>query len=619
MRKKSYVLVIITVFLFLSFSSVSATEIMNLSQVNSDMKGTAYTVFEETKVESFPVDIISITDDEGIDEKLILVKTAGEKMEEIGGIASGMSGSPVYIDQKLVGAIAYSWSNGSGLYALVTPIEKMLKLLDESSSDDTASISDNKEFAFSEYLTKSKTPLMVSGLTGRALEEFKDDMEKYDIRVRSGGDKKEKDYASEQLGPGSAIAVQLVKGDINISSIGTITYMDENNLLAFGHSFTNKGEVDYMMSEAYIDDTIPNDEQPFKLGSPIERPLGTINLDRGAGVAGDLDNFPEVIPFQIKVKDNNRDIKNVVELKLVEDEKLLTSLAMNSALQSIDSIIDRVGKGTAKVELSVMGSGLPNFEVERKNTFYSNNDIAARSLSDFNQLLELISTNPYRKIDIKTIDLEVDISKKEQVAFLKEVKVLNDTINPGDKLDIEVLIQPYRKEAFKKEISVKLPEDIQTGMNNIIINGGFTGESYRPQFNEEDYLNSDGEVKENTIQGYKNFEEIITEFINTPKNNEIIVQVYPGYNPTVPNEEEKTAKAEVDEKAENENAEIENKNKENESKNIEAEAEIKELFKIDYVLEGSLNLYVEVEEENKEDNEDNEKEDESENNDGLEG
>ena len=183
------------------------------------------------------------------------------------------------------------------------------------------------------------------------------------------------------------------------------------------------------------------------------------------------------------------------------------------------------------------------------------------------------------------------------------------------------MIQPYRKEAFKKEISLKLPEDIQTGMNNIVISGGFTGETYRPQYNEEDYLNPNDEVKENTIQGYQNFDEIIKDYLSTPKNNEIIVQVYPGYNPPSPSEEGNEDIYEEGNNVENPDIEenIEKENEEEKNENIETEAEIKELFKTDFVLEGSLNLNVEVEtKNNKEENIENKEENKSKNDDGLE-
>ena len=609
MRKRKYLIIIITVLLLFTVKS-SAAEIMSLDQIHSGMEGSGYTVFQGTKVESFPVDIINVLENQGINQDLILVRTSGEKMKEIGGIAAGMSGSPVYVDEKIIGAIAYSWSNGSGLYALVTPIERMLDLLgkDSSEGDKFTSKLDkqiNSEFNLSDKLSKINAPLMVSGMTGRALDRLKEDMSDFDLRVVPGGEQKPRSQSSRKIRPGSAVAVQLVKGDINVSSIGTVTYIEDNKIIAFGHSFTNRGKVNYLLSEAYINATIPNDQQPFKLGSTIDRSLGIINNDRNAGVSGVLREYPEIIPVKIQVNDKTRNKTELIEVQIVRDERLFTSLTTDIALQSIDSVLDRIGKGTAVVDFSIIGSGLPDFEINRTNTFYSNNDVAGRSLSDLYQILELITSNPFKKVDIMSVNLNIDVSKKDNIAFLKEVKILNEHVYPGDKVDIEATIQPYRKDEFKKIFSLKLPEDVDPGMSNIVVSGGFTGESYQPSsFNENNFTAENGEMKQNSIQGYKNLSEMIDAYLSTPKNNEIIVQFYPGYSPPpMPAEQnqnnENQGNYEDGENKERPSEDREEKTIDNEEESDEesSEAEIKELYSTDYVLEGSLNLNLEIEKE----------------------
>lgn len=615
MRKTKHVIFVIILLLIFS-STALASGIMRLKDIEAGMRGRGKTVFQGTTVEDFPVEIISIIENQGLDQELILVKTSGKKMENIGGIAAGMSGSPVYINDKLLGAIGYSWSDGSGLYGLVTPIKRMLKLFSNDHISGGKSLTGNREISFNlgDNIARVNAPLMVSGMNGRALERLKKDMKEYGIRVIPGGDEKSAASSSGRIKPGSAIAVQLVKGDINISSIGTITYIKDDKILAFGHPFTNKGKVSYLLSEAYINATIPNDKQPFKLGAPIDRPLGIINVDRGAGIAGEMREFPEIIPFKVNVTDSKRGITKTARVQIIKDEKLLPSLAVNTALQSIDSVIDRLGKGMAEVELSIMGNGLPGFEVERKNIFYSGSDIAGRSLYDFYRLLELITTNPFEKVNIISLNLDLEISKKEKIAFLKEVKVLNKRVNPGDKLKIEIIIQPYRKEAFSKEIMVKLPEDIDPGMSNIVISGGFTGESYRPSaYGQQSQALENGEIKETSINGYEDLNEMIEGYLKTPKNNEIIVQIYPGYpSATAPPEaiDKKDSsvfeegKDNKDQDKEQQKQSDEDKTKDdNEQKESSAdqsyEPEIKELFETEYILEGSLNLNVEIEKEQK--------------------
>ena len=577
------------VLLFFSVK-ISAAEIMSLDKIHSGMEGSGYTVFQGTEVESFPVDIINVLENQGLNQDVILVKTSGKKMKKIGGIAAGMSGSPVYVDNKIIGAIAYSWSNGKGLYALVTPIERMLGILPESSKEDQ------------ELSDKLNAPLMVSGMNGRALDRLKKNMSEFDLRVIPGGEQKSRNQSSKEIRPGSAVAVQLVKGDISVNSIGTVTYIDDNKIVAFGHSFTNRGKVNFLLSEAYINAIIPNSKQPFKLGSTINKDLGIINNDRSAGVSGKLNEYPEMIPVNIQISDKTRDKNKLVEVQIVKDERLFTSLSTDIALQAVDSVIDRVGRGTAEVEFSIMGNGLPDYKINRKNTFYSKSDIAGKSLSDLYQILELITSNPFKKVDIMSVNMDINISKKENVAFLKEVKILNKHVYPGDKVDIEATIQPYRQQEFKKIFSLKLPEDIKPGMSNIIVSGGFTGESYQGTGFNEDYLNSEnGEMKENSIQGYQNLEEMIDSYLSLPKNNEIIVQFYPGYSPpTAPAKESKNNKE--DDEAKKQDFTTEDRGKDDVKEEAEtkefSEAEIKELYPTNYVLEGSLNLNLEIEKKN---------------------
>ena len=612
MRKRKYLIIIMIVLLFFTVKS-SAADIMSLDKIHSGMEGSGYTVFQGTKVESFPVNIINVLENQGLNQDLILVKTSGEKMKEIGGIAAGMSGSPVYVDDKIIGAIAYSWANGSGLYALVTPIERMLDLLPEDSNEGEKLTSqlNNSEINLGEKLSKINAPLMVSGMSGRALDRLKKDMSDFDLRVVPGGEQKPRSQSSRKIKPGSAIAVQLVKRDINVSSIGTVTYIENNKIIAFGHSFTNRGQVKYLLSEAYINATIPNDQQPFKLGSTIDRALGTINNDRNAGVSGVMREYPEIIPVKIQVNDKTRNKTDLIEVQIVKDERLFTSLTTDIALQSIDSVLDRIGKGTAKVDFSIIGSGLPEFELSRTNTFYSNSDIAGRSLSGLYQILELITTNPFKKVDIMSVNLNIDITKKDNIAFIKEVKILNEHVYPGDKVDIEATIQPYRKDEFKKIFSLKLPEDVDPGMSNIVVNGGFTGQSYQGTgYNESNYTAENGEMKENSIQGYKNLSEMIDAYLSTPKNNEIIVQFYPGYNPPpMPINEKQNNENQGENQGNFEDGEEDLPAEDREEKSIEnkeesadesSEAEIKELYSTDYVLEGSLNLNLEIEKESSE-------------------
>ena len=323
------------------------------------------------------------------------------------------------------------------------------------------------------------------------------------------------------------MAVQLVRGDVNIAAIGTLTYNENGKILAFGHSFTNKGDVDYLLSRAYINSIIPSISSPFKLGAPTEELIGSVTVDRNAGLAGTLHKYSRIIPLSVRVRDLDRDKDKIVNVQMVKDEDLLTSMITNVSLQAIDSTLDRVGKGTAVVKLKVTGKGLANLGLERENVFCSRSDIAATALYEVYQLFNIINHNPFNKVELIDIKLDVEISDRDNVALIQEAKIMNESIKAGDILEIQVTLLPYRSEPVVKRITFELPEDINPGLTTLVIDGGLTGISYQALPAEDDY--GFEETKEAIIEGYKDLESILEDFLERPKNNELILQVYPAY------------------------------------------------------------------------------------------
>lgn len=573
---------------------VSAVEVMTLDDIEPGMEGFAKTVFHGYEIEEFPIQILDILEDQGLNTDLILFKASGEQIEKTGGIAAGMSGSPVYINGKLIGAIGYGWTLSDHRYGLITPIEEMLKLFE----DNPENIKENNKSI------KLKTPLLISGMTGRAFNRTKSKFEGLGFQVLQGGGFRSVENTPESLEPGSAIAVQLVRGDVNIASIGTLTYKDNEKILAFGHPFFNKGNVDYLLSRAYINGIIPSLETPFKLGSVSDELLGSVKVDRGAGIAGRLKNYPKIIPLTVKVNDLDRNKTNTVNVQIVKDEDLLTSLITDVSLQSLDSTLDRIGKGTARVNYKITGKGLPDMGIEGNNIFYSRNDIAAVSLYEIYNIIDIITTNPFKKVELIDVKVDIEVENIDNVALVQEAKVLNESIKPGDILEVEVTIRPYRSEPFVKTVSIELPDDMNPGYATLVIDGGLTGETYQTIPDEEV---EQEESNQAITGGYKDLESILDDFLKRPKNNELIVQIYPGYPVATVGNQLEGSEAEVASEAEGNNSGV--NDEVNENKNQEAldqdelleegisgeDEEIKESYPTDYVLEGNLTLDINVE------------------------
>lgn len=610
-NKVTILIYLIIIFIILNIPVLAAEKIMPFNKVEAGMSGYGKTVFSGSKIERFDVEIVDVLKNQSLDQDMILIKMTDEKIKELGGIAAGMSGSPVYVEDRLIGAIGYGWNNSDHRYALLTPIERMLELLEKDNNlernDDN--ISDFKidleDFPKENNFIKTKTPIMVSGMSGRALDRLEDNFSEFNMEVVPTSEIEAEDKSSKIPEPGESIAVQMVRGDINMASIGTLTYVDRGQFVAFGHSFTNRGKVNYLISRAHINAVIPSTEQPFKLGSPYSRLLGSVTQDRGAGIAGRLNTYPKITPLYISVSENG-ELLNEVNLQIVNDEYLFSSLANNSALEAIDSALDRIGPGSATSKVKIMGRGLPDLQIESSDMYYSQRDIGSMALSDFSQLLDLILTNPFKKINLIDVRLELNFDKNDSVALIQEAKVLNDQIYPGDEIEVKVSLHRYRDSTINKIVKMDIPESVEPGLATLFIDGGYTGETMRPEDTVQ--FQSVGGLNQAEISGHKSFESMLKDHLDSPNNNDLILQLYPSYSAPAYQEssvnspqgkvEGEVKEGESEGNDDNDNERLKNaENEKNKSASNQAEeinAEIKQRKSTNYVLEGSLNLDLEI-------------------------
>ncbi|ADQ13887.1 SpoIVB peptidase S55 domain-containing protein [Halanaerobium hydrogeniformans] len=610
-NKKVLFVFLLTIIMILSLSlAISAAEnIMPLEDIEAGMSGYGRTVFRGTEIEEFPVEIISVTRNRNFDHNLILIKVSGDKIEAAGGVASGMSGSPIYVDDKLIGAIGYGWNFSDHRYGLVTPIERMLDLLEDKELDEDEFFDEEFEgevedqfedeiesesLSLSENLARTNTPLMVSGMSGRALKRLEEDMEELDLEVVVSPGVMEEEEDLGDLQAGDAVAVQLVRGDINVGSTGTVSYVDDNQIIAFAHQFTNRGEVNYLLSRAFVHEIIPSLQAPFKMSSPYQTLIGSITQDRNAGIAGQVGQFPRIIPLYVSISEDGVE-KKEVSLQIINDETLFPGLANSAALQSIDAALDRIGSGTARSRLKVMGRGLPGLQVESTDMYYSRNDIAMVSLNDFAGLINLITTNPFKEINLIDVRLEIDIDKSDSVALIQEAEVLNDEIYPGDELEVEVTLHRYRDGTETKIVKLQLPDDVEPGLATLFVDGGFTGETARLEDSNQLQSSSNGRAE---ISGHTSFESMLQSYLDSPDNNDLILQLYPAFSRSEYLESSDQAPGEAEEIDEEEipepEREPENDEEVEKPQEISEEDEIKQRYPTDYVLEGSLNLDIEI-------------------------
>ena len=544
----------------------SAVELFPLDELQVGMRGYGLTVIEGTEIERFEAEVLGILPDATLSGDLIMIRVSGSVIDRAGGIASGMSGSPVYIDGKLVGAVGYGFAMADHRIALVTPIHDMLPVLERIPVEQRLPVpsEDPKVIALDADLGAElpftaiavapdpttalrwqeelgpgvgvavpvPTPLMISGLGRRTMARLGEALAAYNVvPVQAGG--APRGVESAPFEPGSALGVQLARGDVNISSIGTVTYVDGSGFLAFGHPFFQMGDVDFITTTAYIHHTVPSVEFPFKIGAPLE-PVGRLLQDRSAAIAGTLSSFAETIPLQINVFDRDTGRRQTFRADIVNSTELTTAIASVVALEAMDRAIDRIGSGTARVIMQISGEELPK-RVVRDNLYFSHSDIAATSLTEFLTGLEAIVSNEFKNVKITSIRLDAEVEKERWTARIVEAVPLQQDVYPGETVDVQVRLRPYRGEEELKVIRLQIPFDVQPGEVTVTARSGGFGYFRMPS----DYVPTGVLVPEDEDESLDDewdrpsiysLEGLLDVFMNREKNNEVVVEFFPYYS-----------------------------------------------------------------------------------------
>lgn len=525
--------VLITMLITVSGVAAAAPDFMPVDDIKTGMHGVAKTVVSGDKIEEFGVEVLGILKNKGPVGDLILVRTYGNVIDRTGGIVQGMSGSPVYINDKLVGAVAYGWGLTDHTIGMVTPISDMLRIWELEDRRNRPALasegpnledidigSDKQEPAKAEELNPIATPVMVYGLGDQALAMLKEKLKPYNLVPYTTGTMPSGAGAAA-LQPGSAIGVELVRGDVSLSAIGTVTYVDGDKVLAFGHPFLKRGNTGYFMSSAYIFTTVKGLENGFKVGA-VGDLIGTINQDRGSGIAGQKDKYPSIVPLRLTVRDSTNLRTQEMAVQIVNDEQLAPILAATTVFNGIDKVTDRTGPGTARVSFEISAKGAPVDIIKRENMFYSPGNIGELAVYELHEALAMLAGNQFETVDIMDVKVNVSIDEDRKTASIVEARSQAAFAKPGDVIDIEVKLKPFRSEPITRTVSYTVPKNQQPGPLTLEVRGGgmvpLMQLLLERQGLDKDILKG-GKPKKRT------FDEIVSEFTGRDRNNDIVVEV----------------------------------------------------------------------------------------------
>ena len=467
---------------------------MTVDQVRPGMKGVAYTVFQGTQPEAMEVEILGVLKDvNGPKSDIILVRLRGER-PEYSGVVAGMSGSPVYVDGKLLGALAFRIGQFSKEpIAGVTPIADMLEIseLDHSRPADaqpastkaraetsrTATPGDSAGLdQFDQYrdlLTPIDTPMVFSGFSEETLRRFAPQFAAAGVVPVSGiGSADPNAHDPGPLVPGSAVSAVLIQGDMNVAATCTVTYVDPERVLACGHPLLQFGMVDLPMTKAEVVATLASPLNSFKIVNTTEE-VGSFVQDRHTGILGRLGKTPEMIPVTLTVRGGSK--PKQFHYQVLNNAKLTPVAVMATVFNSLQGVNEYGEEITYRMQGTIRVQGYP--DVTLQNMFApleSNTPTAAVVAMSLGDRFGRIFDNPYVRPGITGVNLEFDLARERRWARLESARTDVTEARPGDDMVIESVLRPYRGERIVRQIPIKVPTSTPKGTLRILVSDGDT-------------------------------------------------------------------------------------------------------------------------------------------------
>ncbi|MFC2161989.1 SpoIVB peptidase S55 domain-containing protein [Acidobacteriota bacterium] len=475
----------IGIFIFVSgFSFLRGTpieaQVLSVDQIKAGMKGIGRTVFAGNKIEEFNVEILGVLHNWAPKKDLILARLEGGVLERT-GVMEGMSGSPVYIDGKLIGAVSYSIASFSkDALSGITPIEEMLKIEERElpkisystnipvkkhmTLDDLFEVqkeyftTNSASVVQGQTLTPLSIPLVFSGFSPRVLENAKPFFSRIGFAPISAGlsgqtlDKIP--FQDTRLRGGDPVGAQLISGDMDMTAIGTVTYVEGDKVLAFGHPLYNLGGVDYIMTKARVLTVIPSLQTSSKL-AVSDIPVGRFTQDRNAGIFGEIGKSPRLIPMNIRLINENDE--KTYQVNIIDD-KILTPSLVNVVVSNILYSEERsIGDLSLEFRGTIFLENGMNIRLE--DLFSGNYDSSATNLSSLvASIVFYLSTNEFRDLAIHRIDLAIKAYEGVKVAFLEKVMLDKYDVSPGERIQLKIYTRNFRGEgALQDGISFQVP------------------------------------------------------------------------------------------------------------------------------------------------------------------
>ncbi|NWG13620.1 MAG: hypothetical protein HXY20_08810 [Acidobacteria bacterium] len=492
----------------------SRTEFFLVENVKPGMKGFGKTVFQGSKPVDFDAEIIGVLRGVGPGTSAVLARLSGGALANT-GVFEGMSGSPVYVEGKLLGAIAFSFQFAKEAIAGITPITQMVEAFADAGPPGSAGfrimlkksmlwdylLPQNPPAEASEILARPhrdiqqepvlarfgghdmvpiSTPLALGGFAPETLKAFGPQLRAMGLSALQGSGnpgpqpraapRKPAAADASPLEPGSAISIPLVRGDLDASAGGTVTHIEGDRLYAFGHQLFSLGFTELPIHRARTLTVFPSLQSSFTILETGD-PIGATRQDRSSGIYGILGEKARMIPMTVQMT-TSRGAKKVLKYEVARDQFLTPFLVNFTVFNSIVASERVLGVATLEIKGKISIKGQKAVEIE--NRFSSDSNSPAFASLSIALPVNFLLAFGYQNLEFERIDIEISAMEEDRAALLDSVRVDRSEIRAGDAVDMKIFSRKSNGESVEDHYPVRIPPDVTPGPIALLVADGTT-------------------------------------------------------------------------------------------------------------------------------------------------
>ena len=511
-----------------------ALNFMPVDDVERGMKGFGLTVFEGVRIDTFQVEILGVERGSWPKKNIVWGRMEGGPLEKT-GIIAGMSGSPVYIDGRLLGAVAFGWGAATEPLCGITPIGEMLEEALDRQRRDRFDIGEGDMHGMwqiperpwdspplpaiaAQYLQPRiptlegggamammpvSTPLMLSGFDSETFDMVSPVMERMGfVPMEGGGGESRTVSESPELEPGSSVGVQLIRGDFSAAALGTVTHREGDSIIAFGHAMRSFGDVDWPMATMDVHFVVPSIFVSFKFGSVVEA-VGRVAQDRSAAISGVVGPTPTMIAMNVEVE--SAEGTEDYHYEIVRDRMWTPGLAWYTLMATIGAAGKLHGDYSIGLEATV---DLAGYEPLAVRNLFSSTHTSAEAAFSIMALFSTLLENEFEEVDFEDVALELSLEEKRRTATLESIRLDREAVRPGQSLSITFLTRPALGDIVKSSVEIHVPEDTPEGVLDVRVYDAQTARLVEQR-------RAPGKVRPRSMQELLDFIERL------PRNNEL--------------------------------------------------------------------------------------------------